>query len=162
MCLLSYNHAWEAQLQSQMCPFAKGSLKVTKGTGLGPKRDLELEERCWGQQESNGCFAFARVFWLCFKHQALWVFSIPNPMLIFFLVPTGANLGSAWWEWLFIPVVPRGLHGVKVTRSCSPLSVETLCRSGVSACPLDTVPAPLGHITGSNKPNPGWTGTPEI
>lgn len=135
MCLLSYEHTWEAQLQPEMCPDAKGSLKVTEGTGFGPKRDLELEGRCWAQQESNGCFVFTHVFWLCFKHQVLLLFSIPNPILYFFLLPTGAKLVSAWWKWLFILVVPRGLHGGKCMRSCSSLSAETLHRSGVSSCP---------------------------
>lgn len=124
MCLLSYDHAWEAQLQSEMCPFAKGSLKVTRGTGLGPKRDLELEERCWGQQESNGCFAFAHVFWLCFKHQALQVFSIPNPILIFFSCSYWSKLG---FSMVGVTVHPCGTSRASWWKSHQEL-LSSLCR----------------------------------
>lgn len=161
MCHLSYDHTQEARLQSEMSSCAKGSLEVTEGMGFDLKRDLLLDRRCWVQQESNGCFAFACVFCLNFKHRVLLLFSAPNSIVIFFLVLIGANVVLAQWEWLFIPVVPWELPGGKAR--CSSISAEILRWMGwAPAPPRAAVLTPLGCTTRPNDPKPGWTAISEI
>lgn len=136
------------------------SLKVTKGSGFGPKkRDLDLEGRCWDQQEPNSCFAFACVFWLCFKHQVLLTFSVPNP--IFFVLfcfcwsKTGfSTVGviahpcgtwrASWWK--------------RHKEVLFPLCRNPLQEWGQLLSPQGTLALHLW----AKLPKPRWTRTPEI
>lgn len=139
MCLLSC--VWGHSFNLRCVPALEGHWRQLRALGVVQPWARKKVLRPAGVKRLL-CFCSCFLVAWGFKCQVFLAFSIPKPILIFFHVPTGAELVSALWEWLFIPGVPRGeKHQALLFPLCRLFTAVELA----PALPSVAIPAPPHH-----------------